>query len=423
MKHLTQVFTFELRRNFQRRGYLLTTFGAPLLFIAIFLLVNALNRGPAAQDALSAAMVEIDLRGITSVGYVDHSGIVPPVSDRARPLSRFETEAEARAALEAGTVEVYYVIAEDYLETGRVQLVMANLSLPSISPMPVRALLLDALTQGVEPQLVTRLLNPARYEERNLALTIDTVDTVAPGTQSAEASMLLVYIFALALLLSLFTTNGYLMQTVIEEKETRLIEILIATMRPFHLLSGKIIAMGVLGLLQMVVWVGGIFLFTRLIAGQQIDQALGFIAALANIRLPLEILPILFVVFVLAYALFAALYGMIGALSNSMREGPQYAVIFTLPAVLPLYFMSLFATSPDGTIPVVMSFIPITAPLALTQRLVISTVPAWQLLLSIGLLLLTVILVLWLSARLFRVQTLLAGQPPKLRDLPALIRG
>jgi ABC-2 type transport system permease protein len=315
------------------------------------------------------------------------------------------------------------VIAEDYLETGRVQLVMANLSLPSISPMPVRALLLDALTQGVEPQLVTRLLNPARYEERNLALTIDTVDTVAPGTQSAEASMLLVYIFALALLLSLFTTNGYLMQTVIEEKETRLIEILIATMRPFQLLSGKIIAMGVLGLLQMVVWVGGIFLFTRLIAGQQIDQALGFIAALANIRLPLEILPILFVVFVLAYALFAALYGMIGALSNSMREGPQYAVIFTLPAVLPLYFMSLFATSPDSTIPVVMSFIPITAPLALTQRLVISTVPAWQLLLSIGLLLLTVILVLWLSARLFRVQTLLAGQPPKLRDLPALIRG
>jgi len=420
MKHLTQVFTFELRRNFQRRGYLLTTFGAPLLFIAIFLLVNALNRGPAAQDALSAAMVEIDLRGITSVGYVDHSGIVPPVSDRARPLSRFETEAEARAALEAGTVEAYYVIAEDYLETGRVQLVMANLSLPSISPMPVRALLLDALTQGVEPQLVARLLNPARYEERNLALAIDTV---APGPQSAEASMLLVYIFALALLLSLFTTNGYLMQTVIEEKETRLIEILIATMRPFHLLSGKIIAMGVLGLLQMVVWVGGIFLFTRLIAGQQIDQALGIIAALANIRLPLEILPILFVVFVLAYALFAALYGMIGALSNSMREGPQYAVIFTLPAVLPLYFMSLFANSPDSTIPVVMSFIPITAPLALTQRLVISTVPAWQLLLSIGLLLLTVILVLWLSARLFRVQTLLAGQPPKLRDLPALIRG
>lgn len=416
MKHLMQVFTFELRRNFRRRGYLLTTFGAPLLFVAIFLLVNALDRGPAAQDALSATLVEIDLRDVASAGYVDHSGIVPPASESA--LRRFETEAEARAALEAGAVELYYVIAEDYLETGRVQLVMDNLSLPSISPMPVRMLLLNALTQGLEPQLVARLVNPAIYEQRNLA-----IDTVAPGPQSADASILLVYIFALALLLSLFTTNGYLMQTVIEEKETRLIEILIATMRPFHLLSGKIIAMGVLGLLQMVVWVGGIFLFTRLIAGQQIDQALGIIAALANIRLPLEILPILLVVFVLAYALFAALYGMISALSNSMREGPQYAVIFTLPAVLPLYFMPMFSTSPDGTLPVVMSFIPITAPLALTQRLVISTVPTWQLLLSIALLLVTVIFVLWLSARLFRVQTLLAGQPPKLRDLPALIRG
>ncbi|MFQ3565800.1 MAG: ABC transporter permease [Aggregatilineales bacterium] len=418
MRHFMQVFTFELRRNFQRRGYLLTTFGVPLLFIAIFLLVNALNRGPTTQDALNATLIEIDQRGVASAGYVDHSGILPPVPERTRALSRFETEAEARAALEAGAIEAYYVIAEDYLETGKVQLVMANLSLPRISPEPVRTLLLNALTQGLEPQLVARLLTPAIYQETNLA-----IDAVAPGPQSADASMLLVYIFALALLLGLFTTNGYLMQTVIEEKETRLIEILIATMRPFHLLSGKIIAMGLLGLLQMVVWVGGIFLFTRLIAGWQIDQALGIIAAMANIRLPLEILPILLVVFVLAYALFGALYGMIGALSNSMREGPQYAVIFTLPAVIPLYFMPLFATSPDGPIPVVMSFIPITAPLALTQRLVISTVPIWQIVLSIALLLLTVIFVLWLSARLFRVQTLLAGQPPKLRDLPALLRG
>ena len=125
----------------------------------------------------------------------------------------------------------------------------------------------------------------------------------------------------------------------------------------------------------------------------------------------------------LAYFLFAGLYSIVGALANSLREGPQYAVIFTLPAVLPLYFLSLFATAPDGPIPTILSLIPITAPIAMAQRLVISNVPVWQVLLSLALLGLTAVGVMWVAGRIFRVQVLLAGQMPKLKDLPRLLRG
>ena len=176
----------------------------------------------------------------------------------------------------------------------------------------------------------------------------DQPDAGRRGQRAAERrqSFIVVYVFAIALMLGLFTTNGYLMQSVIEEKETRLIEILISTVRPVQLLAGKILALGLIGLLQIVVWIGGIYP-DRQVGGRRgarsDGQRAGDHRQHSN---PVDILPTLLLYFVLAYFLFAGLYSIVGALSNSLREGPQYAVIFTLPAVLPLYFLSLF--TPDA---------------------------------------------------------------------------
>jgi ABC-2 type transport system permease protein len=209
------------------------------------------------------------------------------------------------------------------------------------------------------------------------------------------------------------------MQSVIEEKETRLIEILVSTVRPTELLAGKILALGSLGLLQIVVWLGSVLLLVRFMVNLP-ALATTF---LSGIFLPGDILPIFLIYFFLGYLFFAAAYGMVGAISNSLQEGPQYAVIFTIPAALPFYFFSLFVTAPDGTIPTAMSLIPFTAPLAMVMRVVISAVPGWQIALSIVLLILADMGMLWLAGRLFRVNTLLAGQLPRLRDIPRLLRG
>jgi len=160
-----------------------------------------------------------------------------------------------------------------------------------------------------------------------------------------------------------------------------------------------------------------------LAAGEQLGAVVGVIATLANITIPLNMLPLLLVYFVLAYFLFAGLYGVVGAISNSMKEGPQYAVIFTLPAALPFYFIGLFSTSPDGTIPVIMSLFPLTAPIAMSIRLVVSQVPVEQIVISLVLLALSAIAAMWIAGRAFRINTLLAGSVPKLRDLPKLLRG
>ena len=145
-------------------------------------------------------------------------------------------------------------------------------------------------------------------------------------------------------------------------------------------------------------------------------------AALAQYVLPEGALPLMLVYFLLAYLLFASAYGILGALSASMREGPQYAVIFTLPAVIPLWVSTAFIEAPDSPLVLALSLFPLTAPLAMLQRVLIGAVPAWQVALSILLLLLCSAALMWLAGRLFRVQTLLAGRMPRLRELPGLLR-
>lgn len=416
-RHILQVFLYELRRNLRRKGFLFTTFGVPLLAFVLFFgyqAINSLtNQNPedTAQDILNSEQFE----GIQKAGYVDWSGLFPaPTDDLASVLVAYPDEASAQAAMNTGEVDVYYVIPADYLDTGDVTLVMPKFSLGQANDNPVRQLILGHLAEGVDQQVFYRLLNPANIREINLQR-----DATGETATNFDTDFIVVYVFAIALMMSVFVTNGYLMQTIIEEKETRLIEILISDMRPTQLLAGKILALGLLGLMQIVVWVVGLTLLANLATGNAIPT----LAAIANITLPPDRVALLLVYFVFGYLFFAAAYGMVSAISSTMQEGPQYAVIFTLPAVIPLYFLAMFIESPGAPLPTILSIFPVTAPMAMVMRITITTVPAWQILLSVVLLILLDTVMIWLAGRMFRVNTLLAGQTPRLRDIPKLLRG
>jgi ABC-2 type transport system permease protein len=417
-----QVFAYELRRNIRRKAFLFTTFGVPVIGLIVLLVVQRVGAPSANTPGNSPFgpginMPPIDLNGVRSAGYVDQTGMFSDPGSLANVLTLYHDEAAAVEALQSGEIDVYYLIPADYLQTGDVTVVMPKLNLTQINTDLIERLLLGGLASDVQnPQVFQRLVSPADIEE--ITLQEDAPQGV---TRSQESSMAAVYAFAFTLLMSLFVTNGYLMQSVIEEKETRLIEILISTLRPIELLAGKIMALGLLGLLQVVVWIGGVFLIAR-VGG--IDTAAGqALAVFANFYVPPALLPLMLVYFILAYILFAGAFAIVGALSNSMREGPQYAGLFTLPAVVPMYFLQLFVESPNGTIPTVLSLFPLTAPLAMVERLAVTTVPVWQIALSMALLALADVGMMWLAGRVFRVQTLLAGQLPRLRDLPRLVRG
>lgn len=408
------VFTYELRRNFLRRGYLFASFGIPILaFILMFgyQFITDLNAGNQTPEEEP----EFDFRGIETAGFVDLSGQFGELDEQsAEVLKPFSDETTAQAALAEGEIDTYYVIEADYLETRAVRQVMPELSFNLLTGAPIEQIIFSTLAKEISPSTLLRLRFPANFQEVNLERSLPD-----GAVQNQDADILLVYVFSIVFLLALFLTNGYLLQSVIEEKETRLIEIMISTIRPTQLLSGKILAFGVLGLLQVVIWGAALILLVR------VSTSLSAFAttAIPSVTIPIEMMPIMLLYFVLGYLLFAAAYGAVGALSNSMREGPQYAVIFTLPAALPYYFFTIFVETPNGPLPTIFSLFPLTAPISMMMRLTVSNVPLLELLLSLALLAATVVLMIWLAGRLFRVQTLLSGQVPKLRDIPKLLRG
>jgi ABC-2 type transport system permease protein len=420
MKHILLVFAYELRRQLRRRGYLLMTFGIPLLALVFLLgykVITDINAANADSEGQTEQKEDFTSAGMERAGYIDLSGVFPESTDDVA-FTRYADETAARAALDAGDIDGYYVIPADYLETGEVTLYIPTLAFSVIATSDdlIETLIYGELGDDLEPALLNRLRTPTTE-----VIEVDVSRTTEDG-QSVQrdfgADFGIIYVFSIALLLGVFTTNGYLLQSVIDEKETRLIEVLVSTIRPIELLAGKILALGLMGLIQIVVWVASV-LGLVIFAGQ-----LGITGTfLDNLVLPWNVLPIIFVYFILGYLYFAAVYGAVGALSNSMQEGPQYAVVFTLPAALPFYFLGFFVNSPNDPLPVILSIVPLTSPIAMMQRLIVTNVPALEIIISLAALATVDVLLIWLAGKLFRVQSLLAGQVPKIKDIPKLLRG
>jgi ABC-2 type transport system permease protein len=408
MNSIARVFRYELRRQGRRKGYLFVTIGIPILALLLFYGLRVYQQSR--QGSAPVISAESPVRQARPAGVVDYAGLVKPSA--ASGLIVFRSEAEATAALQANKIGAYYVVAADYVESGKVDMYYDRFNLTNLTNS-------TALSQALIQGLVARSgkqIDPAviqRIQDRQPNFTTHTLNDVGAVRQSAGegTAFALVYIFGLMLVFSAFTTSGYLMQSVVEEKESRMIEVLMSSMRPGHLLAGKVLSLGLLGLIQMVVWASvAVYIFRQVaptVPGLTITNAQ---------------FAVLLIYFILGYLLFASIYASIGAIANSMREGPQLAAVVTVPAAIPLWATAILAAAPDGPLAVGLSIFPLTAPLAMVMRSAVTEVPITQLVASIGLLALTIIFTMWLAGRLFRVNTLLAGQTPRLRDLPRLVR-
>ena len=410
--HLFLIARFELIRNLRRRGFLGLTIGLPLLALAI-LIGSQLFAGSGGDDN-EGAVGDSELRA----GYVDQSGVLNGWAENdLLQVRAFADEAAARAALEAGEISAYWLIPADYLASGEITRVQASFSFEGYNNWQIESAIRGSLIAATttDETNATRFLDPlAGFEllpyEGDSAATVNGEDF---GT-----SFVVVYGFAILFVVSIMMTSGYLLQSVIEEKETKLIEVLLITVRPGTLLTGKALGLGVLGLFQILFWV---------LTGYGLLQVAGNSGVLVDVQLVLQdislaYLALLLAYFLLLYFFMAAGFGAVGALSQSMQEGPQFTVVFVLPAMVPLWFTSVFATDPDGSLAVAFSVLPIVSPLAMVQRLAITEVPALEIVLSLALMCAAVLAMFWLAGRLFRFHTLLAGRLPRLREIPQLFR-
>lgn len=193
-------------------------------------------------------------------------------------------------------------------------------------------------------------------------------------------------------------------------------EILLVSLRPFHMLVGKLVGLGVLTFIQYIAW-GLIASLALTITGQDLAQLL------SGISLSLHE-AVLVVPYALGgFLLYAGITAGIGASAPDMEGSRTWVFIISLPMMIPVYLWMSIVNTPNGPFAVALSMIPFSAPVAMLMRMTTTAVPEWQLLTSLVLLLLAGLGMVWLMARLFRVQTLLSGESPSLRRFAAALIG
>jgi len=240
----------------------------------------------------------------------------------------------------------------------------------------------------------------------------ETGEVIPPENMFATFAM--PYIFALLFMMSLFFTSGYLLQGVSEEKENRLIEILLSSVSARQLLTGKVIGLGAAGLMQISIWL--------ISAVALLAVASLFISLPEGLTIPIGLIVFGMVYFVLGYLLFGILMTAMGSIGSTARESSQWTAIIVLPAIMPLMLIGLFIENPSHIVFTVFTLFPLTAPVAAVMQLSIGALPVWELVLSIAILIVSISGVMWLAARVFRTFMLMYGKRPSFREISRYIR-
>lgn len=413
-RNMRVVFMYELKQNIRRKGFLFTLFGVPVIGLAILFFIMQTTGG---EPFSGLEDVEFDMMEIQIAGYVDKTGAFEsPGSLAADNLRRFETTDAAREALDAGEVDVFFVIPPDYFDIAEIEFFAPTFSLVLITRTPMIQLFYSqVLENGLSMETLNRVATPMSFERLQISL-----EEAANGENDLAANneaqqLTLVNVVGLLLVFTLFSTNGYLMQSVIEEKSSRLIELLIAAVRPTQLLVGKILALGVLGLLVVAVYVAA------LIFGVIMTADTGIF--LDGLSVPTQLWFVGVIYYLLGYLLYSAIFGAIGAISTTLSEGSSVLSVFIIIVILPYIFTSQFVSDPNGLLAVGFSVFPLTAPIAMIMRASITDVAIFEHVIVITILSASTLGMLWAAGRLFRVQTLLSGKMPGPRELPRLIFG
>jgi ABC-2 type transport system permease protein len=220
----------------------------------------------------------------------------------------------------------------------------------------------------------------------------------------------MVFIFVMILYMTLLTWGMSIQRSLIEEKGSRVIEVLLSSLEPKDLFFGKILGLGAVGLTQITIWVAaslsiGIYIY---VAASQFMDYISFS--------PLVLVYFL-VFYILGFLFYSSLFTIVGATCSTEQEAQQLQSILTLPLVLPLLVLMLIIQSPNSTVSVILSLIPVFSPMLMMARIVILTPDFWQIALSIILLAVSIYGGAYFSSRVFRVGILMYGKRPGIKEI------
>jgi ABC-2 type transport system permease protein len=392
------IFKHEFATTLKRTGFIIMTLALPvlaLLAIGIFSLISGIVKPSAVE--------------VTDIGYVDQEGGFTQFLTQGNiNLIPFETTDLATQAMIKGDIKEYFVIPPGYSLTGAIP--RYTLEKQLLPPPEITTAVKNFLTSNLlNGKLPASAITVIEYPVNLVTTRLTAAGTVAKD-QGGFGNLLIPAIFSVLLVLSLTFSSAYLIQGLGEEKENRLIEVLLSSVSTRQLLTGKVLGLGAAGLIQVLVWL----ISMPLLLGLANSSFGGFFN---TVQLPPNFIILGLVYFVLGYSLFAVLSAGVGAISPSVREGQQMSAIFTLIAVSPLWFSSAMIAFPNSPVWVVLMIFPLTAPVVAMIRLGLTDIPAWQLAVSAIVMIITSIGVLMVAIKVFRTYLLMYGKRPSLKEV------
>jgi ABC-2 type transport system permease protein len=346
---------------------------------------------------------------IPVIGLVDDAGLIESIPEGIPPemFVRFPDEAAARAALEADEIDQYVHIPADYVDTGDVALFEKDFRILeggeemgvafSGQYQWVLSYLIDVNLTGDE-KLVTMLRNPVpgQFTTFHAVAPVEASETGDQALGRVVASIV-PYLFYFILLVG----TGYLMRSVAAEKENRTAEVLLLSLNPRELLTGKILGLSAVTVVQLAVWT---------VAGLLVLDRSANILDVSSYVFPSGFFIWAALFLVLGFLMYASVMAAAGAIAPNAREANQVIWLMVVPLMPTLMFAPAFFDDPNGTIAVALSLFPLSAPSAMVTRLAITPVPLWQIGLGLlGVAFCAYVMVL-LAARFFRAGNLLSSE-------------
>ncbi len=249
---------------------------------------------------------------------------------------------------------------------------------------------------------------------------------IGPGGEKKEErgqTFIVAYLLVFFLYMAMILYGTFVMRAVIEDKSSRVVELLVSSVNPFKLMAGKIFGVGAVGLTQFIIWALAaalIMAYSGALLGMFGVDATG--KNLPIIDLDMAILAYFVLFFLLGYILYATMYAAVGAMVNAEQEAQQLVTPLILLLIVPMIMITYIIGNPHTTTSVVFSMIPFFAPMIMFTRIAVDMPPLPEILLSIAILIGSILLLIFLVAKIFRIGILMYGKRPTLPEVLRWLR-
>ncbi len=411
------IFKREYLTRVKTKGFIAATIGIPLFSVGVF--------------GFSIFMATRQSDHTIRIAIVDESGgFIQPIQrslngklpngqpefDVAQtidqPASEDETRQKLLAEVNGGRLDGFLV-----LPAGAAEGKAAEFHTRNTGDFSLRG----TIERAVDEAVVARRLSDRGVQVDNVRALIHGIDlkvlkvSTQGETEEKGQTFLIAVILAMLLYMTLIIYGVVTMRSVLEEKTSRIVEVLVSAVSPFQLLAGKIIGVAAVAFTQYGIWITTAALLSAYGSALAVSFRPG--ASPPSFHIPAHVLAAVAVYFLLGYFLYASIYAAIGAAASNEQDAQQMQMPVILPLVMSFIMFNMVLRDPNSTASVILSEIPFFTPIVMLLRISMQTPPFWQIALSIALLLVAILGVVYFSARIYRVGILMYGKRPSVVEI------